>query len=98
MEDFIMTQELIVRIMDKAKAEGDHDYVISRAKVREDLRQSGELTEEIDKALDCAGEFLLKLLDYPKTQKVFFAEKFETKTVEDYEKLFEKELEERQER
>lgn len=93
-----MVEKLIVRIMDKAKAEGDHDYVISRAKVREDLRQSGELTEEVDKVLDCAGEFLLKLLDYPKTQKIFFAERFETKSLADYEELFNKELEERQQR
>ena len=91
-----MKKELIVRIMDKQKAEGDHDYVISRAKVREDLRQSGELTEAVDKALDEAGDFLLKLLDYPKTQKIFFAEKFETKSLEDYEALFAKELEEKQ--
>ncbi len=93
-----MLKELIVRIMEKAKAEGDHDYIISRAKVREDLRQAGELTEEVDKALNDAGAFLLKLLDYPKTQKIFFAEKFETKSVEDYEKLFAEELKERRER
>ena len=91
-----MLKELIVRIMDKAKVEGDHDYVISRAKVREDLRQAGELTAEVDKALEDAGTFLLKLLDYPKTAKVFFAEKFETKSVEDYEKLFDEELEKQQ--
>ena len=87
-----MVKELIVKIMDKAKAENDHDYVISRAKVREDLRVSGELTEEADKALDDAGAFLLKLLNYPKTAEVFFAEKFETKSLEDYEKLFEEEF------
>ena len=93
-----MLKELIVKIMDKAKAENDHDYVISRAKVREDLRQAGELTEEVGKALDDAGAFLLKLLSYPKTQEVFFVERFETKSLEDYEKLFAEELEERRER
>lgn len=89
-----MLQEMIERIMDKAKAENDHDYVISRAKVREDLRAAGEITEEADRELKEAGAFLHKLLDYPKTAKVFLAERFKTKTLADYDKLFEKELNE----
>lgn len=93
-----MLEKLIIRIMDKQKSEGDHDYVISRAKVREDLRSAGELDGNLDKVLNEAGEFLMKLTSYPKTAKIFFAEKFEGKTVADYEKLFLKELEDRQEK
>lgn len=93
-----MLEKLIIRIMDKQKSEGDHDYVISRAKVREDLRQSGELDGNLDNVLNEAGEFLMKLTSYPKTAKVFFKERFESKTVSDYENLLLKELEERQEK
>lgn len=93
-----MVEKLIVRIMDKAKVENDHDYIISAAKVRQDLRESGELTEVTEEAMGEAEGFLHKLLSYPKTQKVFFAERFETKSLEDYEKLFEEELEEKRKR
>ena len=93
-----MIEKLIEKIINKAKVENDHDYIISRAKVREDLRKSEDFTEEIDKALDKAGEFLLKLLDYPETTKIFFEEKFEKKSFDDYEKLFKEELEKRNKR
>ena len=91
-----MVEKLIVRIMDKAKSEGDHDYVISEAKVRQDLRDAGELNADVEQAMEAAEGFLHKLLSYPKTQKIFFAERFETKSLADYEELFNKELEERQ--
>ena len=93
-----MTQELIIRIMEKAKAEGDHDYVISEAKVRQDLREAGELDEKTENSMSAAERFLHKIMFYPKTQAIFFAEKFETKSLEDYEQLFLKELEEKNQR
>lgn len=90
-----MVEKLVLRIMEKAKAENDHDYGISKAKVLYDLRQEEDFTEDVHKALNEASEFLHKLIFYPKTQKLFFAEKFETKSIADYEELFEKELKEK---
>ena len=91
-------EKMIERILDKAKTENDIDYVISKAKVYEDLRVSGELTEEVKTNFKAAEDFISKLVFFPKTAKVLFSERFKNKNYEDYIKLFEEEEKEMRER